>query len=99
MDTKQKSSNQKVIRCTNIADELLKLYPNGLVLGRCRGIVGQFGLVINWDSLYGTKEEKRYKEDEELPITEVRGQAFVLTMFTPKAIVDSRFFKGFRRSI
>lgn len=89
-----------VIRCANIADELLKLYPDGLVLGSCRGIVGQFGLVINWNSLDGTKEQKRYKEDEELPITEVKGQMFVLSMFTPNAIVHSRFFKGFvRRSV
>lgn len=87
----------KIHKCDNIADELHKLYPDGLVLGECMGIIGQFGLNISWIMPNGKRQECRYREDEQLPIIEIRGNMLILGEFTPPAIVHHNHFKGFKK--
>lgn len=93
---------------SNIAKEILKLYPDGIVIGRCRGIVGEYGLTVYRAILKPFEpktelktpqldytEELRFEPGECILIREIKGSNVVLAGIVPQVVVSSDWFCGF----
>lgn len=90
-------SNTHVMRC-DVIQQLKILGCGNLVLGKYKAVVGQFGFIINWQNADGSKGEKRWKEDEEINITEIVDDNWFLSGdLTPAFKAHKDFFKGIVR--
>jgi hypothetical protein len=84
-----------LIKDLDIIKQLRELDCTKLVLGRYSAIVGQFGFTLNFISKNGTKSEYRYKEGEEIHITEILDDNYFLSGdLTPSFKAHKSFFKG-----
>jgi hypothetical protein len=93
------SAKPNVMRCDNIASKLNELYPSGLILGECQAIVGDFGLIVEWNSKDNKKYQKKFLPDEKIYIVEIRGDVLFLGGYVPRIQVHAERFKGFVRRI
>jgi hypothetical protein len=94
--SEQTMNSVHVMRC-DIIEQLKKLGCNKLVLGEYKAIVGQFGFVINYVSKYGIKHEIRWKENDEISITEIiDDNCFLSGDLTPSFTAHKNFFKGIK---
>lgn len=89
--------------CKNIAQTLNELYPSGLILGECKAVVSDLGLLVEWniwDKEKGVKTtQKRFQPNEKLSITKINGEMLTLGDYVPNIIVHASRFKGFERRI
>lgn len=86
-----------VIHKTNdFLAELKKQYPTGLVLGEAYGIVGDFGLKLEW-CIDGRFSTKILAPDTEIPITEIQGNFLLLGIY--QCGIYYKFFKWFCKRI
>jgi hypothetical protein len=93
----QPIAKHHVMRC-DIIEQLRKLGCNKLVLGEYKAIVGQFGFVINYVSKDGIKHEIRWKENDEINITEIIDDNYFLSGdLIPSFSAHKHFFKGIVR--
>jgi len=84
--------------CSSISVKLNELYPTGLILGECKAIVGDLGLLVQWNNfINNTKEQKRFLPNEQISITEIRGEMLFLSGYIPIVSVHADRFKGFVR--
>lgn len=82
----------------DIIQQLKELGCDKLVLGKYSAIVGQFGFVLEGTADGKTKCQKRYKENEEIHITEIIDDNYFLSGdLTPSFHAHKSFFKGIVR--
>jgi hypothetical protein len=90
----QAIAKHHVMRC-DIIEQLRKLGCDKLVLGEYKAIVGQFGFVLNYVFKDGIKHEIRWKENDEINITEIIDDNFFLSGdLIPSFFAHKNFFKG-----
>jgi len=79
----------------DILKELNRMYPTGFILGDAYAIVGDMGLIISWFDKDQNRHDEKYKPDERIPITEIRGAGFLLSLGSLNPVIHHSHFKGF----
>lgn len=84
-----------LIKDLDIIQQLKDLGCTNLVLGRYSAIVGQFGFTLRSIDRDGIQHEYRYKEGDEIHITEIIDKDWFLSGdLTPPFKAHKSFFKG-----
>lgn len=78
-----------------VREKLCELYPDGLVLGACYGVIGNLGLTVQWSNENATQQEV-FKEDEEVPIIKHELHKVEIIARGKKAVIPTTFLKGLK---
>lgn len=77
-----------------VRDKLAETYPDGIVLGRSKGIVGAAGLLVEWVNAGGEKQQEKFEENEEVSIVRHELHKVEISARGKMAIVPTVFLKG-----
>lgn len=79
-------------------ERLKDRFPDGLVLGSAKAIVGTLGLTIEWNINYH-KSQIRLKDNDRLSIISIKGDLLEIGNYFPHPLIHHKLFKGFEVKI